>query len=308
MKHHDHADHDHDHSEHEHDHHAPDEKTIHSRVFKWGIGLNLIYVFIEIAYGFQLNSLSLLADAVHNFGDVCGLLLAWLGFVLLAKKPTPTLTFGLKQFSILAAFLNSLFLVLSTLWILKEAYERLYSTSVIPGLTMAVVAGIGVVINFTTALLFRKASLNDLNMRAAFQHLMADAAVSAGVILAGILIYFKGPTWIDPLTSIVISVIVMLTTWSLLKESFFLILGGVPKKVDPVEVKKFLETRPGISEIHSLHIWAISTSEVMMSVHLVMPDGHPQDQFIAELRHHMAHDFSIHSSTFQIEVKAQNCT
>lgn len=304
MKHHDH---DHDHSQHEHDHHAPSEKTLHSRVFKWGIGLNLIYVFIEISYGFQVNSLALLADAVHNFGDVCGLLLAWLGFVLLAKKPTQALTFGLKQFSILAAFLNSLFLVLSTLWIMKEAYERLYLSSVLPGITMMVVAGIGVIINFTTALLFHKSSHEDLNMRAAFQHLMADAAVSAGVILAGGLIYLKGPAWIDPLTSIVISVVVLLTTWALLKESFFLILGGVPKKIDPEKVKKFLETRPGISEIHSLHIWAISTSEVMMTVHLVMPQGHPQDQFIADLRHQMAHQFSIQSSTFQIEIQPQNC-
>ncbi len=305
-----HESHDH-HDEHGHQaghhHHIPADINIHSRVFRWAIGLNLLYVGIEIFYGFKIHSLSLLADAIHNFGDVCGLLLAWLGFVLLSQKPTYKMTFGLKKFSIFAAFLNSLFLVLSTLWIIKEAFEHYQSAAGIPGEKIIVVAGIGVIINFSTALLFHKSSHDDLNMKAAFTHLMADAAVSAGVIVAGLFIYNNGPAWIDSVSSVIISVVVLLTTWGLLKESFLLILGGVPKKINTEKVKAYLQKQAGITEVHSLHIWAISTSEIMMTAHLVMPEGHPADQFIADLRHQMVHHFAIQNVTFQIEVKDQNC-
>ena len=297
MKHHEHKPHD----------HGLCEKNIHSQVFKWAISLNLGYVAIEIFYGFKIDSLALVADAIHNFGDVCGLLLAWLGFVLIRKKPTEKMTFGLKKFSIFAAFLNSVILMGSTILIIKEAFDRLQTAGPLSGFSIMMIAAIGVVINFSTALLFHKSSHDDLNMKAAFLHLMADAAVSAGVILAGFLIYKGGPGWIDPVSSILISVLVLVTTWSLLKESFLMLLSGVPKKIDTQKVKAYLVKQPGISEVHSLHIWAISTSEIMMTAHIVMPGGHPSDHFISELRHQMIHEFSIASATFQIEIKSQNC-
>ena len=295
------------HEGHHHHHHLPADVNIHSRVFRWAIGLNLLYVGIEIFYGFKIHSLSLLADAIHNFGDVCGLLLAWLGFVLLSQKTTYKMTFGLKKFSIFAAFLNSLVLVFSTLWIIKEAFEHYNLATAIPGEQIIAIAAIGVIINFSTALLFYKSSHDDLNMKAAFTHLMADAAVSAGVIVAGIFIYNNGPVWIDSVSSVIISVVVLLSTWGLLKESFLLILGGVPKKISAEKVKAYLQQQAGISEVHSLHIWAISTSEIMMTAHLVMPEGHPEDQYIADLRHQMVHHFAIQNATFQIEIKDQNC-
>ncbi len=298
--------HDHKHH-HTHDHTVVAEKNIHSRAFKWGIGLNFLYVIIEITYGFKIDSLALIADATHNFGDVCGLLIAWLGFVLLNKKPSSRMSFGLKKFSILAAFVNSFLLMATTFWILKEAIERYQTTTVLSGITIIVVAGIGLVINLTTAMLFHQEHDQDLNIKAAFLHLMSDAFVSAGVIIAGLIIYFKGYTWIDPVSSIFIAIFIFISTWGIFKESFQLLMGGVPKKINPDKVIQFLEKQTGIEDVHSLHIWALSTTENMMVVHLVMPNGLPADDFIADVKHELKHHFPIKNIVFQIEKNRKNC-
>ncbi len=300
--------HDHGHGhEYSHSQDSISEKNIHSRAFKWGISLNFLYVIIELVYGFKIDSLALIADAVHNFGDVCGLLVAWLGFVLLRRKATERMSFGLKKFSILAAFVNSVIMLLTTLWICKEALERYTSGSQLPGLTIMVIAAIGVVINFSTALLFHQEADQDLNMKAAFLHLMSDAVVSAGVIVVGLFIYYKGYTWIDPLSSAVIAIFIFASTWGVFKESFQLLMGGVPKKINPTAVKNFLEKQVGVTDVHLLHIWAVSTTENMMVAHLVIPGGHPTDSFVAELRQQLSHNFPIHKTVFQIETDGKNC-
>lgn len=288
-------------SDHDHSHHHTTEKNIHSRAFKWGIGLNFLYVIIELVYGFQINSLALIADAIHNFGDVCGLLIAWLGFLLLRRKASDRMSFGLKKFSILAAFANSALMILTTFWILKEALERYNSAGSLPGLTIMIIAAIGVVINFSTAILFHQEADQDLNIKAAFLHLMSDAIVSAGVILSGLFIYYKGYTWIDPLSSAVIAIFIFASTWNVFKESFQLLMGGVPKKINPAEVTHFLTEQTGVTEIHSLHIWALSTTETMMVVHLVMPKGLPNENFVSELNHRITHRFPIHKTVIQID-------
>ena len=292
---------------HSHNHDSISEKNIHSRAFKWGVSLNFLYVIIELVYGFKIDSLALIADAVHNFGDVCGLLVAWLGFILLRRKASARMSFGLKKFSILAAFANSAIMLITTIWIFSEALERYTSVSPLPGLTIMVIAAIGVVINFSTAILFYQEADQDLNMKAAFLHLMSDAVVSAGVIVAGLFIYYKGYAWIDPLTSAVIAIFIFASTWGVFKESFQLLMGGVPKKINPTEVKNFLEKQVGVSEVHLLHIWALSTTENMMVAHLVIPSGHPGDSFVTELRHQLSHKFPIHKTVFQIETDQKNC-
>ncbi len=300
--------HEHHHShDHSHNHDSLSEKNIHSRAFKWGVGLNFLYVIIELVYGFKIDSLALIADAVHNFGDVCGLLVAWLGFVLLRRKATARMSFGLKKFSILAAFANSAIMLVTTIWICKEALERYTSDSPLPGLTIMIIAAIGVVINFSTAILFHQEADQDLNMKAAFLHLMSDAVVSAGVIVAGLFIYYKGYTWIDPLSSAIIAIFIFASTWGVFKESFQLLMGGVPKKINPTEVKNFLEKQVGVTDVHFMHIWALSTTETMMVAHLVIPSGRPTDGFIAELRHQLSHNFPIHKTVFQIEIDGNDC-
>ncbi len=298
----------HDHTHH-HSHNLEDlaEKNIHSRAFKWGIGLNLLYVIIELTFGFKIDSLALIADATHNFGDVCGLLVAWLGFVLLSKKPSLRMTFGLKKFSIFAALVNSFLLIATTFWILKEGIERYQTTNALPGLTIMIVAGIGLIINLTTALLFYQEKDQDLNMKAAFLHLLSDAFVSAGVIVSGLLIYLKGYTWVDPLSSVLIAIVIFISTWGIFKESFKLLMGGVPKKINPDLVIQFLEKQNGIQDVHSLHIWALSTTENMMVAHLVIPGEHPTDQFLASVKHEITHLFSIKNIVFQIEKSRSGC-
>lgn len=292
---------------HSHDSEELAEKNIHNRAFKWGIGLNFFYVIIELTYGFKIDSLALIADATHNFGDVCGLVVAWLGLILLSKKPSPRMTFGLKKFSILAAFANSFLLIATTFWILKEGIERYQNSATLPGLTIIIVAGIGLIINFTTAMLFHQQKDKDLNMKAAFLHLLSDAFVSAGVIVSGIIIYYKGYAWVDPLSSVLIAIFIFISTWGIFKESFKLLMGGVPKKINPDLVIEFLEKQNGIQDVHSLHIWALSTTENMMVAHLVMPGEQPTDQFLAGIKHELTHLFPIKNIVFQIEKSRSGC-
>lgn len=288
----------HSHSDHGHDH-AP--KSF-GKAFAIGIGLNLAFVFIEVLYGMWTHSLALLADAGHNFGDVIGLVLAWLAIWLGARKPTHAFTYGLKSSTILSALANAVLLLVAVGGIVWEAIQRFETPGPVDGNTVMVVAGIGIVINAATALLFMSGRHSDLNIKGAFLHMAADALVSLGVVISGFALVKTGLTWIDPTMSIVISAVIALGTYGLLKESFRLAVQGVPNGIDPKKIHEFLALQKGVAAVHDLHIWGMSTSENALTAHLIMPTGYPGDEFLKTISHDLKHDFSIHRSTLQIEI------
>lgn len=297
----DHNHHSHTHA-HDHGHHHAVNFADYGKAFYIGISLNLLFAFVELIWGQKEKSLSLMTDAIHNFGDVLGLIIAFVGYYFSRSAKSVQFTFGLRKFSILAAFLNALILIVGTLWLMKEAVERFHHEQPIQGMILIVVAGIGIAINFFTALLFYKGSQHDLNMKGAFLHLLADAAVSLCVVIGGVFIIWKGWVWVDPVVSLLIGLVVLWGTWGLLKESTVLVLGGVPEKIDLEKLHNFLMVQKGVTDMHDLHVWAMSTTEIAMTVHLVIPLGHPGDQYLADLSHRLIHNFSIHHSTFQIEI------
>lgn len=289
------AHHDHNH----HHHHGPAD---FGRAFAIGTVLNLAFVLIEGLAGLWIDSMALLADAGHNLSDVLGLLIAW-GGVELAKRPaSKRFTYGMRGSTILAALFNAILLLVAVGAIALEARERLFAPPQVPGSPVVVVAMIGIVINLGTALLFARGRKGDVNIRGAYLHMAADAAVSAGVVVGGILIIFTGATWIDPLISLVIIAVILWSTWGLLKESLVMALHAVPEGIDPEKVEAFLEALPGVKRIHDLHIWPMSTTEAALTAHLVMPGGHPGDAFLHDLQHRLAHDFRIEHTTVQIEL------
>jgi cobalt-zinc-cadmium efflux system protein len=297
--HHHHHDHDHGHGHHHHHHHAPVEGN--SRAFAMAIGLNSLFVAIEFGYGFLANSTALMADAGHNLSDVLGLLLAW-GAALLAKStPNGRYTYGLRSSSILAALGNALLLMIACGAIAWEAVQRLSHPAAVDGTTVSVVAAIGVLVNGFSAWLFMAGRKDDLNVRAAYQHMAADAAISLGVVVSGLAIMFTGWTWLDPLVSLAIVLMIVAGTWSLLRESVQLMMAAVPANVDMGAVRSFLAERPGVSEVHDLHIWAMSTTETALTAHVVMPGGYPGDGVIDELVDKLRADFAIHHCTLQVE-------
>jgi cobalt-zinc-cadmium efflux system protein len=302
--HHDHHGHDHGHHHH---HAAPDGNT---RAFALAIGLNSAFVAIEFIYGFIANSTALMADAGHNLSDVLGLALAWGAAVLAKRAPDGRFTYGLRSSSILAALLNALLLMLACGAIGWEAVHRFAAPAPVAGVTVSVVAAIGVAINGISALLFMAGSKDDLNVRAAYQHLAADAAISLGVVLSGLAIMLTGWAWIDGAVSLVIVLFILLSTWSLLGESLRLMLAAVPDKVDLAAVDAFLRARPGVSDIHDLHIWAMSTTETALTAHLVMPAGYPGDAAIDAITAALQHDYAISHCTLQVELgtTAHACT
>lgn len=280
-------------------HHAP--KT-YTRAFQIGIGLNVGFVLIEAAAGLSINSLALLADAGHNLSDVLGLGLAWGASYLSQRPPSQTFTYGLRRSSILASLLNALLLMMAMGAIAWEALRQLQTPSEISGSVLIGVAAIGVVINSITAWLFLGGRTHDLNIRAAFWHMAADALVSLGVVVAGVAILTTGWFWFDPAISLVIVVVVVIGTWHLLKDSLKLSLDAVPAKIDPRAVHLFLAERPGVACLHDLHIWAMSTTETALTAHLVMPDGHPGDDFLHQVSDELHHHFGIDHTTLQIEI------
>ena len=293
--------HNHSHA-HEHGHghsHAPKN---FNRAFAIGVGLNLGFVIIEALFGLMANSLALLADAGHNLSDVLGLLLAWGASVLVQKRPTARHTYGLRRSSVLAALVNALILLLAVAAIAWEALMRLNNPEPISSVTVMVVASIGIAINGYTAWLFMSGKDGDVNIRGAYLHMAADAAISLGVVLAAIAMLATGWLWLDPLVSIVIAVIIAIGTWSLLRESVNLALDAVPEHIDPTKVQAFLQAQPGISEVHDLHIWAMSTTEVALTVHLVKTDGQLDDALLARLNHELQQRFKIDHTTIQLEV------
>ncbi|MDA3971402.1 MAG: cation diffusion facilitator family transporter [Desulfobulbaceae bacterium] len=270
------------------------------RAFAIGTALNLGFVVIEATYGILGNSLALVADAGHNLSDVMGLLLAWGASVLARKAATASHTFGFKKATILASLFSALMLYGAVGIIVWEAVQRLLSPLPVEGFIVIVVAGIGVVINTATALLFFSGRKDDLNIKGAFLHMAADAVVSVGVVAAGFAIRATGLLWIDPALSIIIAVIIIIASWGLLKDSLHLSMAGVPGHIDPETVLSFLEELPGVHYVHDLHIWAASTTENILTAHLVMPEG-GDDVFLDKTAQELLHHFDIHHATLQIE-------
>lgn len=294
--------HDHDHG-HAHDHGAHGHSHLPStgRAFAIGVALNLGFVVVEVVYGLFANSLALLADAGHNFGDVLGLLLAWGASALAAKGPSLRLTYGLRGTTILAAMGNAMILLVAIGVIGWEAVGRLSNPEPVMSTTVIWVALVGVAINTATALMFMKGRANDLNIRAAYLHMAADAAISLGVAVAGIGMLYTGWLWLDPVVSIVLAITIFVGTWGLLKESIQLALQAVPAGIDPLAVRRHLAVLPGVHEVHDLHIWGMSTTETALTAHLVMPGGHPGDDFLARVAHDLSEKFKIGHSTLQVE-------
>lgn len=306
--HHDH-DHDHDHG-HGHGHgHAPVHEHAHGhghahapasfdRAFAIGIALNAAFVAIEAFYGWKVGSLALLADAGHNLSDVAGLVLAWAGAAAGRLKPDERHSYGFKRASILAAFANALLLLVAMGSLAWEAIDRLQSPQPTQGLTIVVVAAIGIVVNAATALLFLRGS-HDLNLRGAFLHMAADALVSAGVVVAGLLTLAYGWSWTDPVASLLIAVVIVVGTWGLFRQSLHLMVDGVPAHLNLVEVRACLQGLPGVARVHDLHVWAMGTSEVALTAHLVMPAGPGDDAFLGEAARLLRERFGIAHVTLQ---------
>lgn len=281
---------------HEHSH-AP---ANFNAAFAIGIGLNVVFVAIEAFYGWKVNSLALLADAGHNLSDVIGLVLAWGGVLAGRLRPDVRHTYGWKRASILAAFINALLLLVAMGSLVWEALQRLQSPEPVAGVTIMVVAGIGIVVNTATALLFMRGRETDLNIRGAFLHMAADALVSVGVVVAGALALWFGWAWLDPVVSLLIVAVIVVGTWSLFRQSLHLLFDGVPESVDLLSVKALLESLPGVDRVHDLHVWAMGTSEIAMTAQLVMPDGPAGDAFLQNAIEQLHDRFEIEHATIQV--------
>ena len=286
------ADHDH--------HHAP---ANFNRAFAIGIVLNLGFVGVEAFYGWQVNSLALLADAGHNLSDVAGLVLAWGGALAGQLRPNARHTYGWKRASILAAFANALLLLVAMGALVWEAMGRLMAPAPptdAQGMTVMAVAGVGIVVNTATALLFMRGREHDLNIRGAFLHMAADALVSAGVVIAGALTLWQGWAWLDPVVSLVIAGVIVLGTWDLFRQSLHLLFDGVPDSVDPQAVRDCLGTLPGVTRVHDLHIWATGSSQIALTAHLVKPQGQADDAFLEHATDLLHERFEITHVTLQV--------
>lgn len=297
--------HHHHHHEHGHDHHHG--PASHGRAFAIGIALNSAYVAAEAGAGLATGSMALLADAGHNLSDVLGLVVAWAGIRLAARPPSLRYTWGLKRSPILAALANALLLVAACGAIALEAVQRLADPQPVPGAVVMAVAGLGILVNGFTAWLFARGRHGDVNIRGAYLHMLADAGISAAVVVAGLLILKTGLYWLDPALSLVVVAVILRGTWGLLKESLALALDAVPPGIDPVAVEGFLAGQPGVAAVHDLHIWPMGTTGCVLTAHLVMPAGHPGDRVIAGLAHDLDHRFGIGHATFQVETGEMPC-
>ena len=305
--HHSHHDHGHIHG-HGHAHHGHSHgQGSHGTAFALAVGLNSVFIVAEVAAGFVSGSTALLADAGHNLGDVLSLLLAWGASVLAARPAGPGYTYGLKSSSILAAIANAALLWVALGAVLLETLQRLWTPAEVDGPLVMLVAGIGIVVNVLSALLFAKGSKSDLNLKAAFQHLMADAVVSASVVFAGLAIVLTGQNWIDPLTSLIITIGLGWASWDLLKDAVKMGLLAVPRHIDETAVRTFLAEQPGVEAVHDLHIWGMSTTESALTAHLVVPGKPPGDTYLRDIASQLEARFGIHHATIQIEQTATDC-
>jgi cobalt-zinc-cadmium efflux system protein len=294
------AEHQHDHPHHHHaHHHAPPR---HDLAFAVGIALNVAFVIVEAVFGSLAHSVALVADATHNLGDVLGLGLAWGASVLARWQPSSRRTYGWRGTTILAALANAVLLLVAVGGVAWEAIKRLMGPPAgVEGWTMLVVAAVGVAVNSASALFFLRDRKTDANIRGAFLHLMMDAAVSLGVVLAGAVILRTGWTWLDPAVSLVVSLVVLVGTWRLLRSAIDLALHAVPEQIDPKEVRAFLARLPGVIEVHDLHIWAMSTTEIALTAHLVMPGNSCSPRFLHDVCASLQDKFEIGHATLQVD-------
>lgn len=305
---HDHHDHSHDHGHkhrhtHAHDHHhAPKD---FGRAFMVGLSLNIGFVLAETTAGMMGNSMALIADAGHNLGDVLGLVVAWAGVTLAKRKPDPRFTFGLGKSSVLAAIANAMLLLVAVGVITVEAIERLRNPAPVATTLVMAVAACGVLVNGVTAWMFSGGSKTDINIRAAFLHMAADAAISAGVVVAGFVIMLTGMTWIDPAMSLLLNAVIVWGAWNVLKTAAVMILSAVPHDRNLDEIKASLMRLPGVRDVTDLHVWPLSSQDVALSCHLVIPAGHPGDAFLTEAARLMKSRFSITHPTFQIDLESR---
>ncbi len=287
---------------HEHHHSRPDL----GKAFAFGIGLNLLFVLIQVVAGIFSNSLALLADAAHNLGDVLGLVLAWGADTLSRRKPTERRTYGYRGTTILSALVNTIILFVAVGGVAWESIRRLGNPGTVDGATVMWVAGIGILVNSATAFPFFKGGKKDINVRAAFLHLASDAGVSAGVAVAGFFISRTGYSWLDPCVGLAISAIIVWGTWGVLRDSLNLALAAVPAGVDIGAVRVYLASLPGVSEVHDLHIWGMSTTETALTAHLVMKGNSGGDEFLKGAIEHLHEKYGIEHATVQIERGGMN--
>ena len=300
---HEHDDHDHDHGHgaggHRHHHHAP--QAGQGRTFALAVGLNLVIVVVQAIYGFLAHSTALLADAGHNLSDVLGLLLAWGALWLGTRQPNARYTFGLGSSSILASLANAALLLFACGAIVLEAIQRLINPAPVAGLDVFIVATLGMLVNGFSAWLFMRGSKEDLNVRGAFLHMAADAAISAAVAVSGLVILFTGWSWLDPLMSLIVVSVIVWGTWGLGRDAMRLAMAAVPPGVDVTRIRAYLLQLPGVADVHDLHVWALSTTENALTVHLVMPEGHPGDAFVQTVVTTLRGEYSMHHATVQVE-------
>ncbi len=282
--------------------HNHQHDTDFGRAFAIGVLLNTAFIVAEVIFGLFSHSLSLLADAGHNLSDVLGLLMAWAATNLARRSPTQRFTYGLRRSSVLAALFNAILLLVSIGAIAWEAIRRIRQPEPVLGQTMIWVAAAGVVINGITAWMFARGRKGDLNIRGAFLHMAADAAVSAGVVVAGVIIFQTGWSLIDPISSLVIVVIILIGTWGLLRDSVNLVLDAVPRGIDPAAVKSFLEQLPGVAAIHHLHVWGLSTTETACTAHVVKREPQLDDKLLKTIAHELHERFGIEHTTIQFEL------
>lgn len=283
---------------HSHHHHAP---TQYNRAFAIGVSLNLAFVIIEFIYGVIGNSLALITDAGHNLSDVLTLLLAWGAIYLASKQPTPHRTYGFRRLTILASLFSGMLLLVAVGAIAWEAIGRFAQPRPVDGMTVIVVAAIGVIINTATALLFISGQKHDLNIKGAFLHMAADAGVSLGVVIAGVAIHFTGWLWLDPLLGLLIALVILYSTLDLLRDSMGLAIDAVPKEIDPHAVETYLNELPGVTAVHDLHIWPMSTTETALTAHLVMTELPQNDHLIRQAADELHDLFHIGHATLQCE-------
>jgi cobalt-zinc-cadmium efflux system protein len=302
IHHHDHHGHSHGHSHAGHSH-APDN---FGAAFAIGVALNTAFVAAELVFGYAANSLALISDAVHNFSDVIALLLAWGAAWLARKQPTQQHTYGYRRASILAALINAGLLLIAVGGIAVEAVNRIQQPAAVAGWTVVWVAALGIAVNGGTALMFMRGRHGDLNIRGAYLHMAADAGVSFGVVVAAFVIMGTGWLWVDPAISLCIAAVVLASGWSLARDSVNLALDGVPKSIELAEVRDFLGRLDGVTEVHDLHIWAMSTNETALTAHLVRPGGY-DDSFLHLVCEQLSHRFNIHHATLQVEAGSDAC-
>ena len=297
---HDAHDHGHDHKGGHHHHHAP--QAGQGRTFAIAVALNVVIVIVQAVYGFIAHSTALLADAGHNLSDVLGLLLAWGAVWLGTRKPSERYTFGLGSSSILASLANAALLLFACGAIVLEAVQRLLNPAPVAGLDVFIVATIGLVVNGFSAWLFMRGSKEDLNIRGAFLHMAGDAGISAAVAVSGLVILYTGASWVDPVMSIVVVAVIVAGTWGLGRDAMRLAMAAVPPGVDKPRIEKYLSDLPGVTDVHDLHVWALSTTENAMTAHIVMLAGHPGDVFVDAIVGTLRRDYAMHHATLQVEM------